>query len=54
MAYEEPKYNLIKKTEVYESKNIISNIPIWNFANIYSGTFKNKMDKISRKYNKSC
>ncbi len=42
-----------KKTEVYKSKNIISNIPIWNFTEICSGNFKNKMNKISKKYNKS-
>ena len=42
-----------KKTEVYESKNIISNIPIWNFANICGGAFKNKMNIVSKKYSKS-
>ena len=34
-------------------KNIISNIPIWNFSKICSGQFKDKMNKVSKKYNKS-
>ncbi|MBG08558.1 MAG: hypothetical protein CME68_07355 [Halobacteriovoraceae bacterium] len=47
----EAKFN--KQIEVYESKNIVSSIPIWSFSKICSGSFKYKMDKVSKKYNKS-